>query len=78
MTMYTLPFSYSNSYLFQQNFSLVFHDEKVDEKIDTVLSSGYNKDWIKSNLQYQIIKIKRQKGILEKGSILATHLYLEQ
>ena len=34
--MYTLPFSYSNSYLFQLNFSLVFHDEEVDRKVYTV------------------------------------------
>ena len=34
--MHTIPFSYSNSYLFQQDFCRVFHDEKVDKKVDTV------------------------------------------
>ena len=66
--MYTLPFSYSNSYLFQLNFSLVFHDEEVDRKVYTVC---YHQEII------NIDKTKK-RDILEKGSILATHFYIEQ
>ena len=36
MTMYSLPFSYSDSPLFKPNFCFVFHFEKVDQKIASV------------------------------------------
>ena len=36
MTMYSLPFSYSDSPLFKPNFFFVFHFEQVDQKIASV------------------------------------------
>ena len=50
--MHTLPFSYSNRYLFQQDFCLVFHDEKVDKR----LTLYYYQDIIniESNQTYKV------------------------